>query len=284
MDEFSPKKVAVTGSRGFIGQAVHRALKAQAYESSILTGDVRSLETFSGDFDTLLHLAGAVPPTFQMDPGLARDTNIEGTRNALAACARNGGHLVFASSCGIYDPHQPSPISENGRLNPVDAYGKSKLVGEELCRKSAAEGLCRTTILRIFNPYGPSQPPYMLMPYILSELAQGKRPKIKSPESQRDFVHVDDVARAFLLSINSRKDFAVLNIGSGKATSVREICETLIEATGSKIQALNMEGTGTQTTAVIANISEAERQIGWTPLVSLKDGLHQIANLFIPEA
>lgn len=262
------RTVGLTGGRGFIGRTLAATLAGPGLRVTMLEGDVLSRETFSARFDTLIHLAGAVPRHFRDDPGLAVRTNIEGMKNALAACERNGAKMVFASTAGVYDRTLDGPIDENGAISPSSSYAETKLEAEDLLRGSGVRG----TTLRLFNPYGRGQGSDMLLGYLIEYLSAGRPVIVRNPDAARDFIHVSDVARAFSAAVMADAP-DILNIGTGTAVRVGDAVNAIL----SRIAApppVDWQNEGDES-SVVADISLARRSIGWAPRMSFQSGLDE---------
>ena len=276
--KLSGLRIAVTGARGFIGSRLVTRLSAMGLTPEVLSGDVRAQETFAQPFDVLFHLAGSVPADFVNEAPAARASNEEGTANAAEACQRQDAALVYASSSGVYALPSDEPLPETADISPGSEYAESKLAGEYMCRM-AATGLSRgVTVLRLFNPYGFGQSEKLLIGYITACLHSGKPARIRTPDAQRDFVHVSDVIDALILGAEGGRGFRVYNIGSGRAAKVGQVADHLLaRADGS-----NRIGYGDGIDLlgpVVADISLARKELGWEPQVELQTGLDEAVGL-----
>ena len=156
-------RIAVTGARGFIGSRLISRLSAMGLAPLVLSGDVRTQETFAQPFDVLFHLAGSVPADFVNEAPAARASNEEGTANAAEACQRQDAGLVYASSSGVYALPSDEPLPETADILPGTEYAESKLAGEYACRMAAKRLSRGVTVLRLFNPYGFGQSEKLLI-------------------------------------------------------------------------------------------------------------------------
>ena len=141
-------------------------------------------------------------------------------------------------------------------------------MGEELCKFYNQNYNVPITILRIFNLYGPGQQTGFVIPDIASQLGNEKI-ILKNPYPKRDFVYIDDVAEAIRKSLK-RMSQGVINIGSGKSYSIREVVEKITE--GRKIKFMQ-EG---EKSDIYADISKAGKILDWKPETSLEEGLKKI--------
>jgi nucleoside-diphosphate-sugar epimerase len=262
------EKVIITGGDGFLGKRIE-ALLNKDYEIFILDKqkgrDITKIKDFEDLFtDCVIHLAAL---TKSQDQKEMFDVNVKGTFNVLEFCKLVRAKLIFASSAAVYG-NAKSPLQEDNELNPVSFYGLTKLLGERLCDFYNTNYDLPITILRIFNLYGPGQQRGFVIPDIASQL-ENERIILKNPYPKRDFVYVDDVAEAVKKSIE-REFLGVINIGSGKSYSIREIAEKIAE--GREIK-YTREG---EKSDIYADISEAERVLNWKPKTSLDEGLKRI--------
>ena len=215
--------------------------------------------------------------------------NVVGSLNLLDAMRAAGiGRIVFSSTCATYGDPETVPIGEDEPPTPVNAYGNSKLaVDRMLADEARAHGLAAVS-LRYFNVAGASgelgedhEPETHLIPLIL-QAAAGRRTHVsifgtdyptEDGTAIRDYLHVDDLARAHLLALDRAVPgrHAVYNLGSGSGYSVREVIDAARAVTGRAI-AVREEGRrpGDPPRLVAAN-AKAREGLGWTPERSLED-------------
>ncbi len=267
--------IAITGANGFIGRAVRRSLSREKAAVRILDGDVRDSDTFSADFDALVHLAARTPSGAPENPGETVSVNVAGLANALEACRRNSAAIVFASTSGVYAPRaETEPLSETATVEPRWLYPLTKHMGEELCRHYAKVHGVRGTIVRLFNVYGPGQSEYFLIPYLIRAIRGQGEAQVRNRESIRDFIHVDDVAHAIAKAVTRPGAMTALNIGTGKPTRIGDVVQLLRDIAGGE------DGVVTQrqddddpTPCVFADTRQAESLLGWRPGIDLSTGL-----------
>ncbi|MCY1128501.1 UDP-glucose 4-epimerase GalE [Frigidibacter sp. RF13] len=271
----SNSRVLVTGGAGFIGAHACKALAEAgalpvAYDNlstghqdavhwgPLVRGDVRDRGALSSALkqfriDTILHFAAsAYVGESVADPALYYDNNVSGMV-ALLDAARDAGvsQIVFSSSCATYGVPELLPISEYTPQAPINPYGRTKLICEQMLKDYGAAYGIRHVALRYFNAAGadPSgvigerhEPETHLLPLALRAAAGGQPLNIfgadyDTPDGTciRDYVHVSDLARGHLLALaylHAGGKSTALNLGSGRGHSVLEICAAVERVTG----------------------------------------------------
>ena len=227
-------KIAITGSRGFIGSRLTRAVKTAGFEVlelDVKTGvdlvDYAQLKKIPR-FDCLIHLAAKsfVPASYE-DPLDFYSTNYLSTLNTLELCRNFSAKIIFTSSY-VYGHPGYLPIDENHPVQAFNPYSDTKLIGEKLCRSYHDFFGVNAIIVRPFNAYGPGQNPNFLIPRILEQI-KNRQIKLQNPKPKRDFVYVDDLVNFFLLAINYEKTpYEIFNVGSGSSFSVQQIVDIIL--------------------------------------------------------
>jgi UDP-glucose 4-epimerase len=199
--------ILVTGATGFIGRAVLRVLRARGLDHAVFEGDVRD----RGDFldapacDALIHLAGLTRTdgSYEAQRRLM-DVNVTGTLHALDHARRHGAHFVFAGSCN-YGRARVIPIPESEPTTAANPYALSKSVCEQAIGAWTRHfGLASATVLRIFNPYGPSQPAGFLVADLVDKIRAGAV-AVYNRAAVRDFIFVDDLAELIVRAALARR-------------------------------------------------------------------------------
>lgn len=204
-------------------------------------------------------------------------TNLAGTFHLLAACAETGfDRFVHAGSSSEYGI-KSTPMSEKDPLAPEDAYGASKAGASLWCRAIAASWKLPVATLRLFSPYGPWDDPVRLIPTAARAFLDGRSPRLASPSGVRDFVFVDDVVDAFLLAATVPSAAGeILNIGSGRQTTVGEVVDILSRLIpGAPAPSWNAVPARPGSPVWVADIGHARRLLGWEPKVPLEEGLQR---------
>jgi UDP-glucose 4-epimerase len=300
------KSVLVTGGAGFIGSHLVDRLVAEGYPVRVVdnlsTGSLANIRAhidagkvnfIKGDIcnasfvdqavkdvDTVFHLAAQTSVPLSMEnPQLTYETNVAGTLNLLASSARQKvDRFLYVSSCAVYGEPRYLPIDEKHPICPISPYAESKLAGEHYCLGFHERQLLCSVVLRFFNVYGPRQDvnDYSGVTTRFIERGRKKLPLIVYGDGSqtRDFVNVYDVVDAVMASMEKREaEGEVFNIGSGKPTSINELAKTILELSSTD-KAISYEAPRAgDIKNSYADISKAERLIGYHPNISLMDGL-----------
>jgi len=300
-------RAVVTGGAGFIGAHSCRVLLEAGHEVTALDDlshgkrealppgtdlvvlDVRSpqLATELARLrpDAVLHLAAQMDVRHSVaDPMHDASVNVLGTVNALAAARRAGARrFVFASSGGaVYGEQDVFPAPESHARRPASPYGVSKLCGEEYAELARRDGLS-TLALRYANVYGPGQDPMGeagVVAIFLHKMLRGGDPVVNGDGGQtRDFVYVEDVARANLLALTGQVT-GPLNVGTGVETSVNELAGILAGAAGYRKPIAHGPAAPGEQRRSSVNPAAARARLGWEPRVGLDEGLRRTTDWF----
>ncbi|MFW2380523.1 MAG: UDP-glucose 4-epimerase GalE [Acidimicrobiales bacterium] len=310
-------KVLVTGATGYLGShtalellhAGHRVIGVDDLSASDISVK-KSVETLADRtmgfvrldlrdrvavddllaghcFDAVIHFAGRKFVAESMiDPLRYFDRNVVASAVLFRAAQRYGvPRLVLSSSCTVYGQPGTVPVDENAPIEPVNPYGRTKAIVEEMLAD-----LCRVAVgtsalaLRYFNPIGahPSGMlgetilgrPNNLLPYVM-EVAAGGRPYLPvfgadypTPDGTcvRDYIHVDDLAKAHVCALQALEEvdgFHALNIGTGTGSSVLEVLSACELAVGVEIPYRIVDRRPGDAAMVYAETSQAERVLNW---------------------
>ncbi len=229
--------------------------------------------------DYVIHLAALWLLQCHEYPRAAFDVNIRGTFNVLEACQDNNvKRLVYSSSASVYGDAVEIPMTEDHPFNNRTFYGATKIAGEAMCRAFNDRYKLSYAGLRYMNVYGARQDykgAYIaVIMKILDRIDQGLPPIVYGDGSQSyDFIYVTDVARANVCALKSTASDKFYNVGSGTRTSIKEVCEMLLELTGSSLK-IQFEPAGqTFVTNRIGSTKNAERDIRFKSTVDLREGL-----------
>jgi UDP-glucose 4-epimerase len=200
-----------------------------------------------------------------------------GTMNVCEAAAAVGVPVVFASTGGaLYGDRAPLPTPEESATEPLAPYGASKLAGEAyLGTWSRLRGV-PNVVLRLGNVYGPRQSSHGeagVVAIFSAALKEGKPVTVYGDGLQtRDYVHVKDVARAFLLA-GRKRESGVLNVGTGQETTVLGLIELLERAAGTEAERVFEPLRPGELKASALDTRRIRDTLGWSPGIGLEQGL-----------
>ncbi len=218
------------------------------------------------------------------DPNLDARVNVLGLLNVLTNCTRVGTRkIIFASSGATYGTPTHLPITEETPQHPESPYGITKMVAEHYLRYwQQAQGLIYTA-LRYGNVYGPRQDPNgeagVIAIFAKRFLAHEPVRIDWDGEQQKDYVYVEDVARANVLAFE-RGDNEICCIGTGKGTSVNAIYNALAEITGYRPEIVRAPKRPGDIHLAYFDCSKAAQVLGWRPQVSLDEGIRATVDFF----
>jgi nucleoside-diphosphate-sugar epimerase len=253
--------------------------KIEFHELDIL--NFNEMKKLAKDVDGIFHQAGltSVQESFLKKKEYF-DVNVTGTENMLKLAKEFGLKIVFASSASVYGNPQVVPIKENFTRKPLNPYGESKMKAEDLILKYVQTGLS-TIMLRYFNVYGPRQNiAYAGVIAKLLDNIKNKTPMMIHGDGlqTRDFVHVEDVARANFLAMKSKVGHVVVNIGSGIPVSINDMANMIIQASDSKINLIHDDAQPGDIRFSHADIELAKDLFDWKPETDLNAWLNSIIN------
>ena len=256
--------------------------RARVFE---LGGDVLHTDLLSKameGMDGVIHLAALWLLHCHEYPRSAFHVNIEGTFNVLEACVKNGvKRLVYSSSASVYGDALQIPMTEEHPYNNKTFYGATKIAGEHMCRAFHHRYGLDYVGLRYMNVYGPRQDyrgTYIaVIMKILDRIDRGLPPIVYGDGSQSyDFIFVSDVGRANVCALKAEATDYNYNVGSGTRTSIKELCEMILEITGSDLEIQYEPAGQTFVTNRIGSTEKAERDLGFKTQVGLREGLERL--------
>ena len=302
------KTALVTGGAGFIGSHLVDRLLSLEYKvvvvDNLSTGKLKNLnpsatfhhvdithpsvsEVFQREEpDVVFHLAAQTSVSRSTkDPVIDGEINVLGTLRLLEAARRSGiEKFIYSSSGGtIYGEPEFNPCNDGHPVAPLSPYGMSKYLGEQYLELYRRLHRLNYVSLRYGNVYGPRQDPHGeagVVAIFTQVMLEGKQPQIFGDGNQeRDFVSVEDVVEANILAIN-RGDGTAYNIGTGRGTSVNRIFELLQSITTYKWGPERGPSRPGEVYKISLDSTRAAQELGWTPQVTLEDGLRQTVESF----
>lgn len=306
-------RALVTGAGGFIGSHLTQALVADGWEVRALVRysshdqlgalahlspeELRAVDVVLGDLrddgavraamqgcDVVLHLGAIISiPYSYRSPKEVVETNVVGTLNVLTA-ARDLGvrRVVHTSTSEVYGTAQTPRIDEAHVLQGQSPYSASKIGADKLAEAYFRSFGTPVVTLRPFNTYGPRQSPRAVIPTILMQALSGGPVKLGSLTPTRDFTFVTDTARAFLLAATARGvDGDTIHLGVGAEVSIGDVVRLAGEVLGRELQVVTederLRPAASEVTRLLSDPTRAHQLLGWTPQVSLPEGLRRTA-------
>jgi nucleoside-diphosphate-sugar epimerase len=300
------RRILVTGGAGFIGSNLVRALLERGEEVRVLDnfstgsrqnlegldvevveGELRSYERVHNAVrgaEVVFHLGamGSVPRSVQ-DPLTSSAVNVEGTLNVLSA-ARDEGvrRVVFSSSTSVYGSTRTMPTTEDTPPDPISPYGVAKLAAERYCVSfSRVYDSFESVVLRYFNVFGPRQSPFSqyaaVVPLFATAIAAGRPITIFGDgEQSRDFTYVENVVDATMRAADAEgASGRMFNIASGSPITVNRVAEVVGEILGKSVERSFAPPRAGDIRDSWADITAAREILGWTPEVSIEEGLRR---------
>jgi UDP-glucose 4-epimerase len=292
----------ITGIAGFLGSALANRLAREGHKvrgvDDLSTGDPHSLSsgihftrgdindrpklwTLLQDVDCVYHLAARVSvPESILYPREYNTVNVGGTVTLMEAMRDVGvRRVIFISSGAVYGNQETQPVSEKANPNPGSPYAVSKLASEFYIRTIGRLWGIETVCLRVFNAYGPGQrlPPSHapVIPYSIRQALQDGTLIIHGDGKQtRDYAYIDDVVNAMTAAATSPGiDGAVINVGSGTETSVRDLVRFILEITEGHPEVIYNPKTEGGVSRMCADLTLAHEKLNYYPMTPLETGL-----------
>ena len=297
-------KYVVTGGAGFVGNHLVRLLVKEGHEVVVIDNlhkgkkenlepvlsriqfekvDIRdydNLEKILKDIDGVFHQAALTVVQDSFDkPEEYHDVNVIGTENIFRLAKKNDFKVVYASSSSVYGHKETMPIKEESERNPINPYGQTKLDDEYLFEKYSNNG---TEIigLRYFNIFGKGQTlEYAgVITKFLNRISQKQPPIIFGDGSQlRDFISVEDIARANLDAMQSQISNLLVNIGTGNAITILELANMMIDISGLDMKPIFETALEGDIKKSQADISLVTKSFNWKAKKDLRKWLMEIS-------
>lgn len=301
--------VLIVGGAGYIGSHTNKLLHSlgietivldnldHGYESfvkwgKLIVGDMRDNILLKKIFmqekiDAVMHFASFIEAGESVvDPQKYYLNNVAGTLNLLTAMREHHiNRFIFSSTCAIYGAPSEIPITENCQKNPINPYGHTKLMIENILMDYANAYDFRYVSLRYFNAAGADpdgelgedhHPETHLIPLVI-EAALKKRDQVKIYGTDyptkdgtciRDYIHINDLAEAHVLALQyllSGGKSDVFNIGNGLGFSVRDVIECVKKVSGKDIAVVEADKRPGDSPCLVAATDKIKRVLGWTP-------------------
>ena len=289
-------KFVVTGGAGFIGSNIIKLLLKDNHEVVVIDNlhiksnrleamnskidfnqinilDFDKVESIVKNCDGVFHQAAltSLPESLRI-PKEYHKVNVEGTENIFRLAEKYKFKVVFASSSSVYGEVEKIPINEDFKKNPLNPYAQTTLEDEKLAEKYSKQ---RAKIIgfRYFNVFGKGQTGSYagVITKFIEKIKHKEQPEIFGTGEQiRDFVFVEDVANANLLSMKNEIEFGFFNVGTGNSYSILEIANMIINAAKLKIEPKCLEPLPGDALLSQANIDLIKKSLKWEPKMDLK--------------
>jgi len=270
-------EILVTGASGFVGRRLVSRLRSQkevVREFSECDGDIAHSPLDFPEVSQVFHLAARtyVPDSWR-EPRPFFETNVLGLVNVLDFCVRQQAALVLLSSY-VYGHPRSLPIAEDHPLEAFNPYSLTKILAEQTAAFYRDKHQVSVTIVRPFNLYGPGQADHFLVPMLIRQALDpgAEFYEVEDDGPRRDHLFIDDLIDLALACRNHSG--GVYNAGSGRSVSIGELAAQINRAAGVE-KPVRSRGhrRPEEVMDVVADVSRAHVELGWTPRVSLKDGL-----------
>lgn len=286
------KEILKTGHKPFILDNFSKGHKEAVTGGEIINGDLKNTDFIEDlfqnyKFDSVIHLAADSLVGESVErPDKYYQNNLIGSINLLEAMKKsNVDKLVFSSTAAVYGEAKEIPIKENSITDPKNPYGRSKLFFENILSDYDQTFDFKYISLRYFNASGADpdgnigedhNPETHLIPIVL-ETALGKREKLEIYGTDydtrdgtciRDYIHVNDLAKAHILAVEALEageSSNIYNLGSGSGYSVKEVINTAREVTGKKIIAEPADRRPGDPPVLIASSAKIKEDLNWQP-------------------
>jgi UDP-glucuronate decarboxylase len=306
-----PKSILVTGGAGFLGSHLCERLLDQGHivlcVDNFFTGRKRNIEHLIGDtrfelirhdvtfplyveVDAIYNLAcPASPIHYQHDPVQTTKTSVIGAINMLGLAKRLKCRIFQASTSEVYgDPTlHPQPEAYWGNVNPIgprSCYDEGKRCAETLFFDYYRQHKLQIKVVRIFNTYGPRMHPNdgrVVSNFIVQALKGEPITIYGNGEQTRSFCYVSDMIDGFIRLMNSPVELTgPVNMGNPGEFTMKQLAETVLEITGSKSKLVHMPLPQDDPKQRQPDISQAQRELNWQPVVQLREGLKHTIGYF----
>lgn len=310
---FDCMRILVTGCAGFIGSNLCERLVCEGhsvlgvdnfdpmYDARIKKENLKGLlknrlftfkrtdirnfsatkKLFSKRLDSVVHLAAkaGVRPSLE-DPAGYLETNVTGTLNILESMKSLGIPLTFASSSSVYGDSRVPFSESDGSIRPVSPYAASKLAAEFYCSSFNKLYGLQANCLRLFTVYGPRQRPDLAIHKFAKKIASGEKIQIYGTDTSRDYTYVSDIIDGITASMEKPMGFEQINLGRSDPVAILDLVHKIEAGLGRKARLELIGRQAGDVTTTYANITKAKRLLGYSPKVSIDEGMDLFLDWF----
>ncbi|MEQ9309392.1 MAG: GDP-mannose 4,6-dehydratase [Balneolaceae bacterium] len=273
-DPFYAKDVKVQNLKHALNNPNFQLLEIDLSNLSSLNSVLNSHE-----FDAIIHLAAkAGVRNSILKPDEYLNVNVNGTLNLLEAMRKTGHKkLVFASSSSVYGNNKKVPFSETDPVDyPISPYAASKKAAEQLCYTYHHLYDFDIYTLRFFSVYGPRQRPDMgIHKFFNSFLHKKPITMFGDGESRRDYTYISDIIDGTLKAIEHCSGFEIINLGESKTTSLKSLVSQIKNISKGETEVISLPMQPGDVLQTNADILKAEKLLGYSPKVSIQEGLQR---------
>ncbi|MDZ7289983.1 MAG: GDP-mannose 4,6-dehydratase [candidate division KSB1 bacterium] len=305
------KKILVTGAGGFIGSHLTESLvelgaqvrafvrynsrNDKGYLDTLHSEVKKSLEIHVGDLkdpnavrravrgrDCVFHLGALIAiPYSYINPMDFVQTNVVGTANVLNACLDSEvERLVHTSTSEVFGTMHYAPIDEKHPIEGKSPYAASKIGADHLVLSYHRSFGLRATVIRPFNTYGPRQSLRAIIPTIITQALNSDCIRLGSLHPTRDFNYVTDTIRGLQKAVTLERTIGeTINLGTGRETSILQLCEIIRKLIGRDIpiikEEIRVRPATSEVDRLVCDNSKARKMLEWQPRISLEEGLQK---------
>ncbi len=290
-------KLAITGASGQLGSYLMdmalasddpvgidiRESPFHEHRSSIVRHDIRDLGAMRSALkgcEVVAHCAAQVSVVNSInDPVNDLSNNVEGTITLLRAASETGvKKFIYISSAAVYGDPIEVPIKESHPLNPKSPYGASKMSAEQYCRVFAETRSLPYVVVRPFNFYSPRADPKSPYSGVITKFVEwakrGEPLMVEGDGKQtRDFISAEDVASMILMAARSKVATLTLNCGSGTETSINQLAETVVKASGNDVEIKHIAPRVGDIRHSLSDMHRAKEMLDFRTEISLEKGI-----------
>jgi UDP-glucose 4-epimerase len=275
------------GSRGWLDQTPPELARKMEFRLGDIR-DARFVESACRGIETVFHLAALISIPFSYAaPESYFETNVRGTLHVLEAVRRQRvRRMIHTSTSEVYGTPETLPIRESHPLSAQSPYAASKIAADQLALSYHRSFGTPVVILRPFNTYGPRQSIRAVLPTILTQLLEGRSVvELGRLDTRRDLTFVDDTVEGLLKAGRAGGVLGeVVQLGTGRTVSVRELLKAACRAVGTRAAAKTdpqrLRPQASEVLVLRSDPSLAARKLGWKAKITLEEGLRKTVDWY----